>query len=58
MDHEQNKQPVDWIEWRELNRKCYALQGWPGHEMKKYWEQGMSPVEAANTAAARRRKMS
>jgi len=58
MDQRENKQPVDWIEWRDLNRRAYALQGWPAHETKKYWEQGMTPVQAAETAATRRRKTS
>jgi hypothetical protein len=40
----------------EVTKPLYLrrMQGWPSAEMKKYWEEGMSPLEAYDEAIQRR----
>jgi hypothetical protein len=48
------KQP--WEKWVEVTKPMYLrrMRGWPAAEMRKYWEEGMSPLEAYDEAIQRR----
>jgi hypothetical protein len=52
------KQP--WEQWLVVTKPMYLrhMKGWPSAEMRGYWAQGKSPLEACDVAIARRLKLS
>jgi hypothetical protein len=49
--------PIEWDEWRVQTQRLYEpYQGWPSSEMRAYWSQGLSPLEASDKAKSRRRR--
>ena len=53
------KKRLSWAEWRAITKKVYLARwrGWPSGEMKRYYDCGMSPLDAYEEASRLRRRV-